>query len=159
MQVCDLCLVFYVDVFEFLSCYISTITWGLRQWMCWIHFYFFHFHFSFIMQIICWSLCWTFGEISTIVLGLCGTWSGSVDWGKIWLWNFDGPLLLIVYNSLTPTPFVVKSLDVGLPKLGIFGTLTSIEKTTMGLQRIELSFYRWIAMPNEVFNWWTQCEH
>jgi hypothetical protein len=43
---------------------------------------------------------------------------------------------------LTPTPFVVEPLDVGLPKLGIFGTLTSIEEVTMELLRIELSFYR-----------------
>ncbi len=74
-------------------------------------------------------------ERSTIDLGLCGTWSGSVDWGKIWLWNFDGPLLLIVYNSLTPTPFVVEALDVGLPKLGIFGTLTSIKKSYYGASK------------------------
>ncbi len=99
---------------------------------------------------------------STIDLGICGTWSGSVDWGKIWLWNFDGPLLLIVYNSLTPTPFVVEPLDAGLPKLAIFWTLASIEEVTMGLLEIELSFYRWITMPNEVFhpfNWWTKHEH
>jgi hypothetical protein len=43
---------------------------------------------------------------------------------------------------LTPTPFVVEPLDVGLPKLGIFGTLTSIEKAAMRLLKIELSFYR-----------------
>ncbi len=101
-------------------------------------------------------------EKSTIDLGLCGTWSGSVDWGKIWLWIFYVPLLLIVYNSLTPTPFVGESLDVGLPKLAIFGTLASLEEVTIGLLRIELSFYRWTAMPNEVFNpfnWWTKQEH
>lgn len=88
-------------------------------------------------------------------------WSGSGDWGKIWLWNFDGPLILIVYNSLTPTPFVVEPLDDGLPKLGIFGTLTSIEEVIMELLRIELSFYRW-TMSNRVFNpfnWWTKHEH
>jgi hypothetical protein len=43
---------------------------------------------------------------------------------------------------LTPTPFVVEPLDTSLPELGIFGTLTSIEKITMGLLEIELSFYR-----------------
>jgi hypothetical protein len=52
------------------------------------------------------------------------------------------PLLLIVYNSLTPTPFVGESLDVGLPKMAIFGTLASLEEVTIGLLRIELSFYR-----------------
>jgi hypothetical protein len=46
--------------------------------------------------------------------------------------------------------------------LGIFGTLTSIEKAAMRLLKIELSFYRWIAMPNEVFNlfnWWIKHWH
>jgi len=33
------------------------------------------------------------------------------------------PLLSIVYNGFTPTLFVVKPLDVGLPKLGVFGDL------------------------------------
>jgi hypothetical protein len=36
---------------------------------------------------------------------------------------------------LTPTPFVVEALDVGLPKLGIFGTLTSIKKSYYGASK------------------------
>jgi hypothetical protein len=41
-------------------------------------------------------------------------------------------ILLTMYNKLTPTPFIVEPLHV-LPKLGVFGSLTSRKKTTMGL--------------------------
>ncbi len=41
-------------------------------------------------------------------------------------------ILLTIYNKLTLTPFIVEPLHV-LPKLGVFGSLTSRKKATMGL--------------------------
>ncbi len=69
------------------------------------------------------------------------------------------PLLSIVYNGFTPTLFVAKPLDVGLPKLGVFGALIWIKEVPMELFKIELLFYKQIAMPNETFNllnWWVE---
>jgi hypothetical protein len=50
-------------------------------------------------------------------------------------------------------------LDVGLPKLGVFGALIWIKEVPMELFKIELLFYKQIAMPNETFNllnWWVE---
>ncbi len=67
-------------------------------------------------------------------------------------------ILLTIYNKLTSTPLIVEPLHV-LPKLGIFGSLTSRKKTTMGLLQNESSLYREITMPSETFsllNWWVE---
>jgi len=67
-------------------------------------------------------------------------------------------ILLTIYNKLTSTPFIVEPLHV-LPKLGIFGSLTSRKKAIMGLLKNESSLYRQITMPSETFsllNWWVE---
>lgn len=69
-------------------------------------------------------------------------------------------ILLTIYNKLTSTPFIVEPLHV-LPKLGVFGSLTSRKKATMGLLKDESSLYRQITMPSETFNllnWWAEHE-
>jgi hypothetical protein len=69
-------------------------------------------------------------------------------------------ILLIIYNKMTPTLFIVEPLHV-LPKLDVFGSLTSRKKTTMGLFFNESSLYRQIKMPSETFsllNWWVEHE-
>jgi hypothetical protein len=52
------------------------------------------------------------------------------------------PLLLIVYNWLTPTPRQLKLQAIFLLALGVFGSLASREETTMGLLKIELTIFQ-----------------
>ncbi len=55
--------------------------------------------------------------------------------------------------------FVAKPLDIDLPKLGVFGALVWIKEVPMELIRIELLFYKQIAMPDEASNplsWWVE---
>jgi hypothetical protein len=50
-------------------------------------------------------------------------------------------------------------LDIDLPKLGVFGALVWIKEVPMELIRIELLFYKQIAMPDEASNplsWWVE---
>jgi hypothetical protein len=51
-------------------------------------------------------------------------------------------LLLIAYNSLTPTsPLLLNLWDIGLLELGVFGALASTKKTTMELLKVEELFF------------------
>jgi len=48
-----------------------------------------------------------------------------------------------------------------LLELGVFGTLASTKKATLGLLKVELSFFRKIAMHITKFNpftWWAKHE-
>jgi hypothetical protein len=70
-------------------------------------------------------------------------------------------LLLIVYNNLTPTSVDVELVGFVTLELGVFGTLASIREATLGLLKVELSFFRKIAMHIIVFNpftWWAKHE-
>jgi hypothetical protein len=51
-------------------------------------------------------------------------------------------------KSLGVQGYFLLRRDIVLPKLGVFGYLISIEEATMGLFKIELSFYRWTTMTN-----------
>ncbi len=60
---------------------------------------------------------------------------------EIFTWNMA---IIYTYLQKFETPWLL-NLDVGLFGLGIFGYVASKEETTMGLFKIELSFYRCVA--------------
>jgi hypothetical protein len=71
------------------------------------------------------------------------------------------PLLLTIYHALTPTSAIVTYVASTMVRLGVFGSLVSIEETTMGLIKAELSFFKRTAMlidPFSPFNWWAKHE-
>ncbi len=146
----------YVDVFDIWTSLISYLIffnlfvvayllgfwlWGLRWWMCWSHFWILNPHFRFKMHIICWFLCWTlsfeiYNWFEIMYMGL--------EVVKLIIMEYDHevlmPLLAIVYKGFTPTLFVAKPLDVGLPNWVVFGALVWIKEVPMELLRIELLF-------------------
>ncbi len=70
-------------------------------------------------------------------------------------------MLLIVYNNLTPTSIDVELVGFVTLELDVFGTLASTKEATLGLLKVELSFFRKIAMHTRTFNpftWWAKHE-
>jgi hypothetical protein len=61
---------------------------------------------------------------------------------KIWSWNFD--VIILMPWNFNATLWLL-NLNVGWFILGIFGYVASIDKSTMGLFKVELSLNRWVA--------------
>ncbi len=57
----------------------------------------------------------------------------------------DHEILMSLFILYLLKPLWLLNLDVGWFGLGIFGYVASMEKTTMGILKVELSFYRWVA--------------
>jgi len=71
-------------------------------------------------------------------------------------------LLLTVYNELTLTFVNVEPTWSIALELGVFGTLAFIEETTLGLFKVEMSFFKKTMMPTIAFNpftWWAKHEY
>ncbi len=71
------------------------------------------------------------------------------------------PLMLVVYNILTPTFVNVKFAMSIMLEIGVFGALASTEKDTLKFFRIELSFFQNSTMLANAFNpliWWAKHE-
>jgi hypothetical protein len=62
------------------------------------------------------------------------------------------PLMLVVYNILTPTFVNVKLARTIMLKIGVFGALASTKKDTSKFLRIELSFFQNSTMLANAFN-------
>jgi hypothetical protein len=70
-------------------------------------------------------------------------------------------LLLIVYNNLTLTSANVELAWSVTLELGVFEPLASTKEVTLGLLKVELSFFRKIAMHITAFSpftWWAKHE-
>jgi hypothetical protein len=70
-------------------------------------------------------------------------------------------ILLIIYNNLILTFVNVEPTRFVTLELGVFGALVSIEEVALGLFKVELSFFRKIAMLTTTFNpftWWAKHE-
>jgi hypothetical protein len=66
------------------------------------------------------------------------------------------PPLLIVYHALTPNSTSIASTIV---ELSVFGSLAFAKKIAMGIIKVELSFFKRIAILIDPFNpfiWWVE---
>jgi hypothetical protein len=66
------------------------------------------------------------------------------------------PPLLIVYHALTPNSTSIASTIV---ELSVFGSLAFAKKAAMGIIKVELSFFKRIAILIDPFNpfiWWVE---
>ncbi len=52
------------------------------------------------------------------------------------------PLLVIIYNRLTPTPYNVEHLDVVFLELGVFSSLTSMKEVAMAYLKLNYPFIK-----------------
>jgi hypothetical protein len=68
--------------------------------------------------------------------------------------KYDHEILMPLFILYLLKPLWVLNLDVGWFKLGIFGYVASIEKTTMGILKVELSLYRWVACQKKISISW-----
>ncbi len=71
------------------------------------------------------------------------------------------PLLLTIYDNLTPTFANVELVTFVTLELSVFGVLTSIEEATLGLIIVELSFFKSTIMHVATFipfTWWVEHE-
>ncbi len=50
------------------------------------------------------------------------------------------PLLVIIYNRLTPTPYNVEPLDLVFLELGVFSSLTSMKEVAMAYLKLNYRF-------------------
>jgi hypothetical protein len=50
------------------------------------------------------------------------------------------PLLVIIYNRLTPTPYNVEPLDLVFLELGVFSSLTSMKEVAMAYLKLNYHF-------------------
>jgi hypothetical protein len=68
------------------------------------------------------------------------------------------PLLLIVYNNLTPNiVFIIKLVAIVALGLCVFGCLASFEKIVVGFLKVEMYLFKRTPMPMVLFNpliWW-----
>jgi hypothetical protein len=66
------------------------------------------------------------------------------------------PPLLIVYHALTPNS---TSIAFTIVELSVFGSLAFAKKVAMGIIKVELSFFKRIAILIDPFNpfiWWVE---
>ncbi len=56
------------------------------------------------------------------------------------------PFVLIVYHALTPNSTIVTSVVSTTVEPGVFGAFASTKEVAMGLIRVELSFFKRIAV-------------
>jgi hypothetical protein len=71
------------------------------------------------------------------------------------------PPLLIVDHALTPNSTSITSIAFIVVELGVFGSLAFAKEVVMGFIKIELSFFKRIAMLIDHFNpfiWWAKHE-
>jgi hypothetical protein len=71
-------------------------------------------------------------------------------------------LLLTVYNNLTLISIDVEPTWSITLELGVFGALASIEEATLGLFKVEMSFFKKITVPTIAFSpftWWVEHEY